>query len=35
MRMQRAYERYNYIKENHAELISRVPSKYLASYLGT
>jgi signal-transduction protein with cAMP-binding, CBS, and nucleotidyltransferase domain len=34
MRMQRAHERYNYIKENHAELISRVPSKYLASYLG-
>jgi len=34
MRMQRAHERYNYIKENHAELINRVPNKYIASYLG-
>jgi len=34
IRMQRAYERYHYLMDNHTELIQRVPSKYLASYLG-
>lgn len=34
MRMQRARDRYLYLLEHHAELILRVPSKYLASYLG-
>lgn len=34
MRMHSASERYNYIRENHPELIQRIPSKYLASYLG-
>jgi CRP-like cAMP-binding protein len=34
LRMQRSHERYNYLLENHSELILRVPSKYLASYLG-
>ncbi|MBC7886651.1 MAG: Crp/Fnr family transcriptional regulator [Ferruginibacter sp.] len=34
MRMQKAPDRYAYLMENHAELIQRVPSKFLASYLG-
>ena len=34
LRMQRGYERYQYIIEHFPELILRVPSKYLASYLG-
>ena len=34
LRMQRAQERYDYLIEHHAELILRVPAKYLASYLG-
>ena len=34
LRMQRSLERYDYLLENHSELILRVPSKYLASYLG-
>ncbi len=34
LRMQKAPERYHYLMENHSELIQRVPSKYLASYLG-
>ena len=34
MRMQRSNERYAYLMEHHAELIQRVPSKFLASYLG-
>ena len=34
MRSQRAHERYRYLLENHSELVRRVPSKYLASYLG-
>ena len=34
MRMQRAPDRYLYLLKHHAELILRVPSKYLASYLG-
>jgi CRP-like cAMP-binding protein len=34
MRMQRARDRYLYLLEHHSELILRVPSKYLASYLG-
>ena len=34
MRMQRAYDRYRYLMEQHPELILRVPSKFLASYLG-
>lgn len=34
MRMQRAVDRYRYLMEHHPELILRVPSKFLASYLG-
>ena len=34
LRMQRAPERYAYLRDNHGELVLRVPSKYLASYLG-
>jgi CRP/FNR family transcriptional regulator, anaerobic regulatory protein len=34
MRMQRSYDRYAYLMKFHTELIQRVPSKYLASYLG-
>ena len=34
MRMQRAADRYGYLLEHHPELILRVPSKFLASYLG-
>lgn len=34
LRMQRSQERYNYLLQHHAELILRVPAKYLASYLG-
>ena len=33
LRMQRASERYKFLLENHTELIKRVPSKYLSSYL--
>lgn len=34
IRMQTAEERYQYLLDNHPELIKRVPDKYLASYLG-
>ncbi|HEX8331181.1 MAG TPA: Crp/Fnr family transcriptional regulator [Segetibacter sp.] len=34
LRMLRASERYLNLMENHSELIQRVPSKYIASYLG-
>lgn len=34
IRMQKAHERYNYLLEYHPDLIQRVASKYLASYLG-
>jgi CRP-like cAMP-binding protein len=34
IRMQRSFERYDFLMENQPELIRRVPSKYLASYLG-
>ena len=34
LRMQQAHERYKWLLENYPELILRVPSKYLASYLG-
>ena len=34
LRMQRSQERYDYLLEHHAELVLRVPAKYLASYLG-
>lgn len=34
LRMQKASERYHYLLRNHSELIKRVPSKFLASYLG-
>ena len=33
LRMQRARDRYKFLLDNFAELIQRVPSKYLASYL--
>lgn len=34
MRMQKAPERYKYLMKHHSDLILRVPSKFLASYLG-
>jgi CRP-like cAMP-binding protein len=34
LRMQKASERYRYLLDYHPELILRVPSKFLASYLG-
>jgi CRP/FNR family transcriptional regulator, anaerobic regulatory protein len=34
LRMQRSQERFDYLMENHSELVLRVPAKYLASYLG-
>lgn len=34
LRMQRASDRYAYLMENFPEIIQRVPSKYIASYLG-
>ena len=34
IRMQRADERYGYLMQNLPELIQRVPSSYIASYLG-
>lgn len=34
LRLQRSHERYAYLMEQHPYLIQRVPSKYLASYLG-
>jgi CRP-like cAMP-binding protein len=34
LRMQKAPDRLRYLREYHPELILRVPSKYLASYLG-
>ncbi|MBB1287055.1 Crp/Fnr family transcriptional regulator [Flavisolibacter sp. BT320] len=34
LRMQRSQERYEYLMENHSELVLRVPAKHLASYLG-
>lgn len=33
IRMQRSYERYQYMMLNFPEIIQRVPSKYIASYL--
>jgi CRP/FNR family transcriptional regulator, anaerobic regulatory protein len=34
LRMQRSNERYQYLNKHFPELILRVPSKYLSSYLG-
>jgi CRP-like cAMP-binding protein len=34
LRMQRSQERYEHLMQHHAELILRVPAKYIASYLG-
>lgn len=34
IRMQRGLEKYKSLIEHHPQLIQRVPSKYLASYLG-
>lgn len=34
LRMMRAHERYDYLLEFHPELVLRVSSKYIASYLG-
>lgn len=34
IRMQRSVDRYNHLMEMYPELVLRVPSKYLASYLG-
>jgi CRP-like cAMP-binding protein len=33
IRMQRAQERYQYMLDNFPEIIKRIPSKYIASYL--
>jgi len=34
LRMQRAFEKYQYLLVNFPQLIQRVPSKYISSYLG-
>jgi len=34
MRMQRAPEKYAFLMKHHPELVLRVPSKFIASYLG-
>ncbi len=34
LRMQRASERYAYLMDHHPEIIQRVPSTFIASYLG-
>ncbi len=34
IRMQRGYERYQYLLDHFPELVQRVSSKYIASYLG-
>jgi len=34
LKMMRGNERYDYLMENHRELLQRVPLKYIASYLG-
>jgi CRP/FNR family transcriptional regulator, anaerobic regulatory protein len=34
LRMQRSFERYNFIMNHFPQIILRVPSKYIASYLG-
>jgi CRP-like cAMP-binding protein len=34
IRMQRAYERYQYLMATQPEIFSRVPAKHIASYLG-
>lgn len=33
LRMQRSFERYQFIRDHYPEIIQRVPSKYIASYL--
>jgi CRP/FNR family transcriptional regulator, anaerobic regulatory protein len=34
LRMHSAHDRYRWLMEHHAELVLRVPAKYIASYLG-
>jgi CRP/FNR family transcriptional regulator, anaerobic regulatory protein len=34
LRLQRGQERFEYLQENHGELLGRVPDRHLASYLG-
>ena len=34
LRMQRAFEKYNFLMDHFPQIIQRVPSKYIASYLG-
>ena len=34
LRMQRASEKYNFLMNHFPQIIQRVPSKYIASYLG-
>jgi len=34
LRMQKAFEKYNFIMNHFPQIILRVPSKYIASYLG-
>jgi CRP/FNR family transcriptional regulator, anaerobic regulatory protein len=34
MRDQRAHERYRFLIDNNPDIIRRVPSKFIASYLG-
>ncbi len=34
LRMQKAAQRYSFVMDNFPQIIQRVPSKYIASYLG-
>jgi CRP-like cAMP-binding protein len=34
LRMKRSFDRYNWLMKNYPELIQRVPSKFIASYIG-
>ena len=34
LRMQRGLEKYKYLINNHPHMLQRIPSKYIASYLG-
>lgn len=34
LRMKSAAERYNFLRDRYGEIVQRIPSKYIASYLG-
>jgi len=34
LRMHRSHEKYEFFKKHHPDLVDRIPSRYLASYLG-